>query len=101
MNWLKLKLRNWVLSAHDEPETDAYATLRPKSSNRVGLSTGRSFDTRGMGFTIYQAVGGNIMEYSSYDEKTDRHEHRLHIITSEQDLGQGISHIITYEMLRK
>jgi hypothetical protein len=54
-----------------------------------------------MGFTIYQAVGGNIMEYSSYDEKNDRHEHRLHIITSDQDLGQGIAHIITYEMLRK
>jgi len=100
MSWLKDKLRNWILNTGEESE-DAYATLRPKSSNRVGLSTGRSFDTRGMGFTIYQAVGGNIMEYSSYDEKTDRHEHRLHIITSEQDLGQGIAHIITYEMLRK
>jgi hypothetical protein len=100
MSWLKDKLRNWILSTEDAPE-DAYATVSPKRANRVGLSTNRSFDTRGMGFTIYQAVGGNIMEYSSYDEKTDRHEHRLHIIPTEQDLGQGIAHIITYEMLRK
>lgn len=99
MSWLKDKIRNWILSVESD---EAYATVSSKSrANRVGLSTTRSFDTRGMGFTIYQAVGGNIMEYSSYDEKTDRHEHRLHIIPSEQDLGQGIAHIITYEILRK
>jgi hypothetical protein len=54
-----------------------------------------------MSFTIYQASGGHILEYSSYDEKSDRHTNALHIITSEQDLGQGIAHIITIEMLRK
>jgi hypothetical protein len=98
MSWLKDKLRNWLLRVEED---DSMVAVTSKRANRVGISTGRSFDTRGMGFTIYQAVGGNIMEYSSYDEKTDRHEHRLHIIPSEQDLGQGIAHIITYEILRK
>jgi len=96
MSWLKDKLRNWILSTEQDD-----CVVSPKRANRVGLSTSRSFESRGMGFTIYQAVGGNIMEYSSYDEKTDRHEHRLHIIPTDQDLGQGIAHIITYEMLRK
>lgn len=96
MSWLKDKLRNWLLNIEQDE-----CAVSPKRATRVGISTGRSFDTRGMGFTLYQAVGGNIMEYSSYDEKTDRHEHRLHIITTDQDLGQGIAHIITYEMLRK
>jgi hypothetical protein len=54
-----------------------------------------------MSFTIHQANGGYILEYSSYDEKTDRNSHNLHIITSDQDLGQGIAHVITLEMLRK
>jgi hypothetical protein len=54
-----------------------------------------------MGFTIYQANGGYVMEYSAYDEKTDRHTNALHIITGDQDLGQGIAHVITIEMLRK
>jgi hypothetical protein len=94
MSWLKDKLRNWLLS----PDEDD--CMSPKR-NRVTTVNSRSFESRGMGFTIHQAVGGNIMEYSSYDEKTDRHEHRLHIIPSDQDLGQGIAHIITYEMLRK
>ena len=80
---------------------DDCPTVSPKRSRALASAGNRHFDTRGMGFTIYQAVGGNILEYSSYDEKTDRHEHRLHIIPTEQDLGQGIAHIITYEMLRK
>jgi hypothetical protein len=54
-----------------------------------------------MSFTIHQANGGYVMEYSAYDEKSDRHNHALHIITSDQDLGQGIAHIITLELLRK
>ena len=53
-----------------------------------------------MSFTIYNANGGYVMEYSKYDERTDRHNQTLHIIPSEQDLGQGIAHIITYEMLK-
>jgi hypothetical protein len=97
MSWLKDKLRNWLMRVDE----DECPTVSPKRGRVMAATSSRHFDTRGMGFTIYQAVGGNIMEYSSYDDKTDRHEHRLHIIPSEQDLGQGIAHIITYEMLRK
>jgi len=97
MNWLKSKLRNWIFNADEQDCTIS----SPKRSRIPGSIGPRSFETRGMGFTVYQAVGGNILEYSSYDEKKDSFEHRLHIIPSEQDLGQGIAHIITYEMLRK
>ena len=66
----------------------------------VGHSRGRILDQRGMNFTIYHANGGYVMEYSKYDERTDRHNQTLHIIPSEQELGQGIAHVITYEMLK-
>ena len=56
---------------------------------------------RGMNFTIYQANGGYVMEYSKYDERTDKHYQALHIISNDQELGQGIAHIITYEMLKQ
>jgi hypothetical protein len=94
MSWLKDKLRNWILSVEDD-------CMVSTKRGRLNTVSSRTFETRGMGFTIYQAVGGNVMEYSSYDEKKDTHETRLHIIPSDQDLGEGISHIITYEMLRK
>jgi hypothetical protein len=66
------------------------------------ISRGRRLDrSNGMNFTIHQANGGFVMEYSSYDPRTDRSDSVLHIINADQDLGQGIAHIITFEMLRK
>ena len=71
--------------------------INSKSSPRV-----KQFNNHdGMNFTIHNANGGHILEYSSYDSKTDQYENRLHVIQSDTDLGQGIAHIITFEMLRK
>ena len=92
INWIRQKLHNFIF-----PQD--IAEIRPSSKNSI--SRGRTLDSRGMSFTIHQANGGYIMEYSAYDEKTDRHNNALHIITSNQDLGQGIAHVITLEMLRK
>jgi len=95
INWFRQKLHNFIF-----PQ-DVTEVVETKSSRRGVLVRGSSFDSRGMSFTIHQASGGHILEYSSYDEKTDRHNHNLHIINSDQDLGQGIAHVITLEMLRK
>jgi len=91
MNWLKRKLRSWIFE-EDVAET--------KASRLISIRD-REIEGNGMNFTIMNAVGGYVMQYSQYDEKNDRNDRRLHIITSDQDLGQSIAHIITYEMLRK
>jgi hypothetical protein len=93
-NWLRQKLQNF-LYPQDNEATEA------RTPRRGILTKGSSLDSRGMSFTIHQANGGYVLEYSAYDEKTDRHNHNLHIIPSNQDMGQGIAHIITLEMLRK
>jgi len=93
INWIRKKLHNFIFPLENE-----LVETKPRGL----VSRGSQLDSRnGMSFTIHQANGGYIMEYSSYDEKTDRNSHNLHIITSDQDLGQGIAHIITLEMLRK
>lgn len=92
MRWLKSKLRSWIFEE---------GVVEQTKSSRLISSRDREIDHHGMNFTIMSAVGGHIMQYSQYDEKNDRHDRRLHIINSEQDLGQSIAHIITYEMLRK
>ena len=95
-NWLRQKLQNFLY-----PQ-DSDCVVESKQHTRRGvLVRGSSLDSRGMSFTIHQASGGYVLEYSSYDDKTDRHNHNLHIIPSDQDMGQGIAHIITIEMLRK
>jgi hypothetical protein len=94
INWIRTKLHNFIF-----PQDDVIATI---SNRKNTISRGSDLNSRnGMSFTIHQANGGHILEYSSYDEKTDRNSHNLHIITSDQDLGQGIAHVITLEMLRK
>ena len=95
-NWFRQKLHNFIFPQDNE-------VVESKQHRRgIGLvSRGSHLDSRGMSFTIHQASGGYVLEYASYDEKTDRHNHNLHIIPSDQDMGQGIAHIITLEMLRK
>lgn len=93
VNWIRQKLHNFIFPS-DILES------RASTKNSV-ISRGRTLDSRGMSFTIHQASGGYVLEYSSYEEKTDRHSHNLHIIPSDQDMGQGIAHVITLELLRK
>ena len=95
INWFRNKLHSFIF-----PETNEGAIPTPVRKNQV-VSRGSRLDSRGMNFTIHQASGGYVLEYSIYDDKTDRHEHNLHIINSDTDLGQGIAHVITLEMLRK
>ena len=94
ISWIRQKLHNFIF-----PQ-DTIEAVRPSPKNSV-ISRGRTLDSRGMNFTIHMANGGYVLEYSTYNEKTDRHDNALHIINADQDLGQGIAHVITLEMLRK
>ena len=89
--------KNWFAKMCREAWEDANKT----EQDSVQLVSSESIRSHGMNFTVYHASGGHVLEYNQYDEKTDRHYNRLHIIPTDQDLGQGISHIITLEMLRK
>ena len=99
IKWFKNKVIQWVREDWNKarPEQDVLV------SNSIGtiVSKGRRLDNSGMNFTIHSANGGYVMEYNTYDHRTDERNNALHIITSDQDLGQGIAHIITLEMLRK
>jgi hypothetical protein len=96
LNWFRQKLRNFLL--HNSLNELSESTTPRRGSLSI---RGSNFSSQGMSFTIYLASGGYVLEYSTYNEKTDRHDLALHIIPSDQDMGQGIAHIITLEMLRK
>jgi hypothetical protein len=97
MNWLKLKLRDWVNSAHDidAPET-VYAT---RSKNRlIARSDVESED--GLSITVRSAIGGRIVTFRHYDHKTDRTNHRLYIVPEDQDFERELGKMITLESMR-
>ena len=104
INWFKQKIVNWVREDWDNvsmKSSDSGLVEMNRSTGIRPVSNGRRLDQHGMNFTIYSANGGYVMEYNMYNPQTDERNTALHIITSDQDLGQSIAHIITFEMLRK
>jgi len=95
MNWLKLKLRNWVNSAQDEKET-IYATT---AKNRLVSRSDIDAD-EGLSITVRSAIGGRIVTFRHYDRKTDRSNHRLYIVPEDQDFERELGKMITLESMR-
>jgi hypothetical protein len=96
MNWLKLKLRNWVNSANDIVE-------RSTQKSHRGLAIASESDTLSsepMRLSIYRANGGTIVETRVYDRQKDRNQNQLHIVGHDEDLGRSLAKIITMESLR-
>ena len=101
MNWLKLKLRNWVNSAQDISEQE-YVSMKMATANSIGIGRGPTLDSdKGIRFQVYKANGGMVVETSTYDRHKDRSHSGLYIITDGKDLGQELAKIITMETLKQ
>ena len=98
--------------------SDAHAEEVVKEKQAESMHHGKQFDG-GITFTLYRANGGHIVEYrtpynigapaniangiigSKYRGGDEVQASKLHIITADQDLGQQLAHIITYEALQQ
>jgi hypothetical protein len=97
MNWLKLRLRDWINSAHDiDAPEQVYAT---SSSNRL-ISRSDIDSEDGLSITVRSAIGGRIVTFRHYDRKTDRTNHRLYIVPEDQDFERELGRMITLESMR-
>ena len=103
MKWFDKWFAKKCKQVMQEPEQ----SFSPISKNSIKLTTSsgyseaRRIQREGMNFTVYPASnGGFVLEFRLYDEKLDRSTHNLHIIAEDQNLSEGIAHIITVEMLR-
>lgn len=67
----------------------------PREENQVSLNQSA------MNFRLYPATGGHIVEYSYFNEHTDRQSQALHLIPSDADLGESLSKIMTLEALKR
>ena len=95
MNWLKLKLRNWVNSAQDDPSELHW------NSSRAVLKSSSDIDSEdGLSITVRSAIGGRIVTFRHYDRKTDRTNYRLYIVPEDQDFERELGKMITMESMR-
>lgn len=105
MKWLKRKLANWLLNDNVEDVADMPSVLGSNRKTKRGIyqttSSTRELNSSGMQFTMHKANGGIVIECREYDHVRDNNEYSLHIITSDQDLGEQLSHILTYQQLKK
>jgi len=96
MNWLKLKLRNWVNSAQDVPEPAQWT-----NHSTAVLKSRSDIDSEdGLSITVRSAIGGRIVTFRHYDRKTDRSNFKLYIVPEDQDFERELGKMITMESMR-
>jgi hypothetical protein len=114
MNWLKKIVVKWMRDEWDNMYNTKQSAGYKGESYNVGqikplsLSdlTTTSPSTNSINFQIYPANGGHVAEITFVDPNQftiggTNPRKSLHIIPSSEDLGEALSKIITYEMLKK
>jgi len=81
-----------TLSSIDRVETGIGISMKEASS--IGGSRHR------MNFTVYRANGGMMVEYNRYDDRKDQHCCELHIVHPDENLGDALAKIVTFESLK-
>jgi len=96
-NWIlkrakHLRSREQTLSSIDRAETGIGISMKEAAS--IGSSKHR------MSFTVYRANGGMMVEYNRYDDRKDQHHCELHIVHPDENLGDALAKIVTFESLK-
>ena len=100
MKWLD----NWILQrakrirnrSETKSSIDRLQTGISISEDRPSIGSSR----HRMNFVVYRANGGVLVEINRYDERKDQHHCELHIVHPDQDLGEALGKIVTFESLK-
>jgi hypothetical protein len=95
--WLRKKLDHSVYAKEDAPQIG----LAINKSRRHIIKDSDDLSTEPIQFKMYKASGGWAIEFRQYDNKNDRMDANLYVVTNENDLGKSISQIITMEALKR
>lgn len=104
MNWLKRKIIKWVREDWEEANQAIACEDGPKlrrGINTLSRQSDHSLDSDAtLTFTVYNAIGGKVVEFRRYDRKQDRSDHSVYVIGKDEDFGEKIAKIATLETLR-
>ena len=92
MKSLKRRIRDWLNDDDDYNGSMVIASTRSHDGSHL--------DSQGFRLQVYKASGGIVIETHAYDEKKDRSNIGLYVITEGQDVGYEIGKIITFENLK-
>ena len=86
----KQRIRNWLMDDSADHCNPGIAVD----------SEGPNIQSQGFRLNVYSASGGTIVETTKYDRQKDDHNHSLHVVTDDKELGEELAKIITMESLR-
>ena len=97
--WILRRAERIMISKKEVDYHNDYS--KPSTKNAISVSNRHAPATEeSLNFKVYNAHGGKIVEFTRYDRRTDRHENDLYIITKDQDFGERIAKIATFETLK-
>jgi hypothetical protein len=91
MNWLKRKLRAWLLDENHLEKVD-FITSKQSSPEPDGDPI--------LSFRIFSAVNGKVLEFRKYDRVKDTAYTSIYIIDKDTDIGEYVSKCASLEMLK-
>ncbi len=99
IKWLKKKFRDW--------SKEAWESGLEKSQSLGSVVSNSVYETRQLNsdavlnFTVYNAVGGKVVEFRYHDRNSDRSHNQMYVISKDEDFGEKIAKIATLEVLKQ
>ena len=95
-NWILQRARRIRQSNETIQAIDKLSTGISTNGDRLSIGSNR----HRMNFTVYRANGGVLVEVNRYDERRDQHHCELHIVHPDENLGEALGKIVTFESLK-
>lgn len=89
MKWLARHIRKWLDNSYNNSE-----------SKVVCASTHNLQSDPVFNLTVYNAVGGKVVEFRRYDRRTDKSDNTVYVISNEDKFEDRISKILVLESIR-
>ena len=102
--WILRRAERIMINKQENNYPVEYFNPQTKNSIRANAGTSLNKNTpatdESLNFKVYNAHGGKIVEFSRYDRRSERVDHELYIINKDQDFGERIAKIATFETLK-
>ena len=97
IKWFKKKFKQWSVEAWNSAQEKEIVV-----GNGLSMIEGNSIRSEPvLTFSIYNAIGGKLVEFRYHDRKNDRVHTQLYIIGKDEDFGEKIAKIATLETLKQ
>lgn len=92
----------WLLKiAQKASEEEREAKIYGGAIATSKVARGSDIDgEEGLNITVRNAMGGKIISFRHYDNKTDRNTYKLYVIPDDHDFEKELGKLITLESMR-